>query len=245
VIVNNAQRAIRLALLLFLVVGAIATAFAAPEGIEEITILSSERRTPSVAKNITAQGGNITRLNISASTQTIAWQGFAGNISGSIVLDDASGDRFYRWNLTNISGEIYASRNSTLVFTSIFAVNDCTVDESLTGTRADRVNRTYSKSSNFVNFSVGAIAINTTTACAAYPFVNSSLQSSAKLFQNAILTPDGNLLNGSQINNSIYAGILQDFFVAGFDFQHYNFQLLVPVNRTSSFNTYAIYAELD
>jgi hypothetical protein len=219
---------------------------AVPEGVDEVTILSSERRTAPPPRNISAQGGNISRIRVNASQTTPAWQGFAGNISGQIVLDDASGDRFYRWNLTNISGEIYASRNSTLVFTSIFAVNDCTVDEIFTGSGVrDRVNRTYFSNSNFVNFSVGTIAINTTTACAAYPFVNSSLQATTKLFQNTILTPDGNLLNGSQINNSIYAGILQDFGVAGFDFQHYNFQLLVPVNRTSTFLQYSIYAELD
>jgi hypothetical protein len=174
-------------------------------------------------------------------TQTQVWQGFAGNITGNLVLDDSSGDRFYSWNLSNVSGEIYASRNSTVDWNIINVQNDCTVDESLTGTKSDRVNRTYTASSNTVNFSVGTIAINSSTACATMPFVNGTRQTATNLFENTILTR-GNVSNGNQ---SIYVGILQANGVAGFDQQEYNFQLLVPVNRTTGFTTYYMYAELD
>jgi hypothetical protein len=99
-----------------------------------------------------------------------------------------------------------------------------------------------------VNFSVGVIAINSSTACAVNPFVNSTAPGS-NLFENVILTAEsGNTTNQSdqqQANQSIYAGILQLSNVHGFDGQVYNFQLLVPVNRTATFNTYFIYAELD
>ncbi len=218
--------------------------WAAPEGVDNITVLSSERRTSPVAANLTAQGGNITRLNIVSRSQTGAWQGFAGNVSGSLVLDDASGDRFYLWNVTNISGEIYASRNGTLSFATIFPVNNCTIDESLTGGGADRVSRTYFNNTNTVNFSVGTIAINSSTACSARPFINST-QAATNLFENIILTTEvsGNVT--ATLNTSIYTGILAGSNINGFDGQHYNFQLLVPVNRTSGFTTYFFYAELN
>jgi hypothetical protein len=236
-----------LVLLLLFGLMIIAVALAEPEGVEGITVRDSERRTTTTGQNLTAQGGNITRINITTRTQTLAWQGFAGNITGSIVLDDASGDRFYSWTLLNVSGEIYASRNGTFSFATILPHNNCTIDEILTGTRADRVNRTYTASANTVNFSVGTIVINSSSACRAWPFINSTVQTTTNLFENVILSIEGN--NGSNTtvggNQSIYAGILQAAGTHGFDVQMYNFQLLVPVNRTSGFNTYFFYAELD
>ena len=227
------------------VVSAASIAFAAPEGVFNISIVSSERKPAPGGAPVTAQGGNITRLNITVRSQTIAWQGFAGNISGNIILDDASSDRFYSWNLTNISGEIYFSRNTSLNFNNVFPQNNCTIDEALTGTRTDRVSRTYFNNTNSVNFSVGNIAINTSTACATRPFVNSTAQ--ATLFENIILSAETNNPANFSIggNQSIYVGILQDLGTAGFDSQYYNFQVLVPVNRTSGFTTYYVYAEVD
>jgi hypothetical protein len=71
------------------------------------------------------------------------------------------------------------------------------------------------------------------------------------MFENLILSAEhnnatpqqGNFVVGG--NQSIYTGILQLNNVHGFDGQMYNFQLLVPVNRTSGFNQYFFYAELN
>jgi hypothetical protein len=237
--------------LLLIAAGFVTGVLAVPEGVSTATLLSSERRGAQGVGNVTAQGGNITRLALTSNIQTAAWQGFAGNISGSIVLDDASGDRFYSWSLSNISGEIYASRNSSINFNSIYPHNNCTIDESLTGSSSsDRVNRTFTQSGNTVNFSVGLIQINSSSACAVFPFVNSTAPSS-NMFENLILSAEhnnatpqqGNFVVGG--NQSIYTGILQLNNVHGFDGQMYNFQLLVPVNRTSGFNQYFFYAELN
>jgi len=250
VIAKVSRRLIGIALLIVVSLALISIALALPEGASTTTILSSERKGAQVAVNLTAQGGNITRINISVNVQTAVWQGFAGNISGSIVLDDASGDRFYAWSLFNISGEIYASRNGSVNFNSVFPQNNCTIDEPLTGTGSDRVNRTYNQSANTVNFSVGLIQINASSACSTRPYVNSSFPSS-NLFENLILSPEhnnaspqqGNFVSGG--NQSIYTGILQLTGVHGFDGQMYNFQVLVPVNRSTGFNTYFFYAELN
>lgn len=246
---RSSKSALHLVLLLLFALAVFSSAqvFALPEGVDNITIVSSERKAAPGGAPVSAQGGNITRLNITVRSQTIAWQGFAGNISGRIVLDDASADRFYSWNLTNISGEIYASRNTSLNFNNVFPQNNCTIDEVLTGTRSDRVSRTYFASTNTVNFSVGTTVINSSTACSVRPFVNSTIQSTTNLFENVILSPETNNATNFSIggNQSIYVGILQDAGTAGFDGQYYNFQVLVPVNRTSGFTTYYFYAEVD
>ncbi|MEM4266337.1 MAG: hypothetical protein QXX65_04655 [Candidatus Woesearchaeota archaeon] len=213
---------------------------ATPEGVQNITIIDSQRRTPAGPSQIVAQGGNITTLSIAIQHQTRGWQGFVGNLTANLTLEDASGERMFAWNITNISGEIYASRNGTIDWNLISVQNDCSVDEELTGKGSDRVSKTFKPSANTVNFSVGTIQFNSSTTCAAWPFVNNSRQTTTNLFENILLSR-GTTPNGNQ---SIYVGILQDG-VSGYDGNTYNFQLLVPVNRTSGFTTYYIYAEIE
>ncbi len=218
-------------------------ALAIPEGLDNITWIDSQQRPHKDGAPITAQGGNVTWLNVSVSKKTEVWQGFVGNLTNSgLVLEDASGDRFYSWNLTNTSGEIYASRNSSIYWYNIWPNNICAVDEALTGKGGDSVSKTFEASANTVNFSVGTILINSSTACAFWPNVNNTKQKQlgTNLFENLILTTatDGT-------NETIYTGILEQDGTAGFDHGYYNFQLIVPVNHTTGFTTYYLYAEVE
>jgi hypothetical protein len=241
VIIKIPRRLVALALLLFMGITSITAAYAEPEG-ANYTVLYSETKTPTNGTPITAQGGNITHLSVITNSQTKTWQGFVGNITGNLTLSDASNNRLYSWNLTNISGQIYASRNGTINWNQISVQNDCSVDEDLTGKGSDRVSKTFDPSANNISYSVGNIQINASTTCAALPNVNDTKQKQlgTYLFENTILTR-GTVPNGNQ---SIYVGILQANGVNGFDGQYYNFQLLVPVNKTSGFTTYYLYAEL-
>jgi len=211
-----------------------------PDGIDNYTIIASEKRGPKAGLPITAEAGNVTWLAITHLQKTRRWQGFVGNITGEIVLDDASNDTFYAWNLSNISGHIYASRNCSINWNLISTQNDCTVDEVLTGPGSDSVRRTYQPSSNTNTYQIMGLTVSPNTVCTAYPYVNDSKQTTTTLFENIILTT-GSTPNG---NNSIYVGWLENQ-VSGFEEGEYNFQLLVPVNRTSGFSTYCLYAELD
>ena len=212
-----------------------------PDGIDNVTILASERKGPKPGLAIVAQAGNVTWLDIGHQQNTKKWQGFVGNISGELVLDDASNDTFYRWNLSTISGEVYASRNCSIDWNLVSTQDDCDVDQSLTGTGSDQVSRTFMPDQNAFAYQVNSLIVNTSTICTAYPNVNDTKQTATTLFENTILTT-GTVPNG---NNTIYVGNLEDVGVAGFDEQEYNFQLLVPVNKTSGFTTYCLYAELE
>jgi hypothetical protein len=211
-----------------------------PGGVDNVTILASQRNTPRNGTAIVGQGGNITWVQVTHNQQTRVWQGFVGNVSGSIALNDAANETLYSWTLINVSGEIFASRNSTVNWNLVSIQNDCTVDESLTGTRSDRVNRTFNASSNVRGYQIVNLVVNASTICAALPFVNNTRQASTTLFENTILTT-GTTPNG---NKSIYVGWLENG-ISGFDGQDYNFQLIVPINQTSGFTTYYMYAELD
>jgi hypothetical protein len=214
-------------------------ALAIPEGLDNITIIDSQEMISKGGAPIVADAGNVTWLNVSIKKKTSAWQGFVGNLTNSgLVLDDASGDRFYSWNLTNMSGEIYASRNASIYWYNIYPENVCAVDEALTGKGGDRTSKTYDPSANTVNFSVGTILINSSSACSTLPFINGA-KPTTNTFENLILST----ATGAT-NNTIYTGILEAG-TAGFDGQEYNFQLLVPVNVTTGLTTYYLYAEVE
>lgn len=59
-----------------------------------------------------AIAGNITQLTIKGISQTRAWQGYYGNVSGTITLDDANNNTFYNWTAAEPRGYIYASIQS-------------------------------------------------------------------------------------------------------------------------------------
>jgi len=61
------------------------------------------------AGNTTAYAGNITQLTIHGITQTKHWQGYYGDVTGTIVLDDASNFTLYDWPNDEPKGEIYAT----------------------------------------------------------------------------------------------------------------------------------------
>jgi hypothetical protein len=227
--------------------GMVAAVRAIPEGATAV-VGTAETRSPNTPTNVTADAGNVTGVNITSNRQTGAWQGFYGEASGSLVLEDASGDTFYSWALFNISGEVYASRDNAINFANIFANNNCSVDNVLTSFGvSDSVNNTYTAStSRFVE--VGAISINASTACGTYTYVNDTAQTA--FFHNLILTDDPSVNATGQPNatlggnTTVYVALIENN-IAGFDSNTHDYQLLVPVNRTSGFNIYAFYAELN
>jgi hypothetical protein len=86
-----------------------------PLGVDTLTAGPSSKQDESLyaAKTHDAYAGNITELNFSAVAQTKHWQGYFGEITGTIVLDDANNWTLYNWALTEPKGEIYATVNTT------------------------------------------------------------------------------------------------------------------------------------
>ena len=74
-------------------------------------------------QSVNAIAGNITALAIEAVGQTRAWQGYHGNITGSITLDDALNFTFYNWSSAEPQGQIYATLNSSIAWSTIQCFN--------------------------------------------------------------------------------------------------------------------------
>ena len=88
-----------------------------------VTNVSTSRAPADTAGNATAFAGNITELTISGYSVTQTWQGYFGNVTGTIQLANANDQALYNWTLANPEGEVYASTNSTITWGSIQCFN--------------------------------------------------------------------------------------------------------------------------
>ncbi len=103
---------VHLSLFVLLLIIAAVFIYAAPEGPSTLTVAATSRRGPESTSNITALAGNVTRITIAGTSTTQSWQGYYGNVTGTIALNTAGGKMLYSWSLANPSGEIYATSAS-------------------------------------------------------------------------------------------------------------------------------------
>lgn len=75
------------------------------------------------AGNVSAFAGNVTYLSVNGFSVTQSWQGYFGNVSGTIQLGDAAGNVLYNWSLAEPGGQVYASTNSTINWPTIQCFN--------------------------------------------------------------------------------------------------------------------------
>ncbi|HLG23866.1 MAG TPA: hypothetical protein VI564_02950, partial [Candidatus Nanoarchaeia archaeon] len=95
-----------------------------PQGPTSLTVDSSGRyQNNSNPITVQAFAGNVTGLTIASTRVTESWQGYFGNISGTITLDDANNFTFYDWSLPSPSGEVYASNGSSVTWSNVYCMN--------------------------------------------------------------------------------------------------------------------------
>lgn len=94
-----------------------------PFGVEEIVEVNSTRAAIDVADSHQALAGNVTELEIFGYTITQSWQGYFGNVSGTIMLADVDDNVMYNWSLADPEGEVYASRIPAVDWASIQCFN--------------------------------------------------------------------------------------------------------------------------
>ncbi|MDD9954104.1 MAG: hypothetical protein OXR66_07255 [Candidatus Woesearchaeota archaeon] len=216
--------------------------YAVPSSPTEVNVLgSSSRQLPQVSNGtISAQGGNITEVHINALSITKSWQGYFGNITGNIRLDDANNDTFYAWGNTTVSGEVYASRNDTISWTTINCTNatERTTEETYLGhvvADGDSITNTFNSTSH-PSFFVGLVNVTEDSCFSTNAFVNGAAQS-AEFYQ---------MLLSDNESNVVYTTIIETAST-GFNGQTVDFQLLVGENEHSGSEgptTYYFFTEL-
>jgi hypothetical protein len=88
-----------------------------------VTNLSSVRAPQDAPQGIPAIAGNVTELSIFGYSITQSWQGYFGNVTGTIMLADQSDKMMYNWSLASPEGEIYASTNDSIVWNYVQCLN--------------------------------------------------------------------------------------------------------------------------
>ena len=211
--------------------------FNVPLGAENATVIRSETANTTLypAAMVPAIAGNLTELNITGVTQTKSWQGFFGNVSGTIILEDSSGFRFYDWTAAEPQGQVYASVNQTISWTSIDCadISDPTFRLSwynfygMLDTDYDNINITYPYDDH-PEFYVGFENI---TGCrTTYTFVNDERQDPLgdRDFPAVLLADENDALIFTAILENRTIGARDG--ITGYDGGNYDFQLLVAEN---------------
>jgi len=230
-----------------------------PTGPDTLTFVQTSRFTTLAPNQTEAQAGNLTELSIVAQASTKAWQGFYGNISGTITLEDSSGNVFYDWSAAEPEGEIYASTNQSVTWTNIRCFNftnasqnggstNLSIEETRFGmddADVDGIDETYSVSTHD-QFFVGTVEVVANSCRSTYAYVSSTAQ--ADNWQNVLLIdPDG----GSLVFTSIIENrdAANDTDKIGYNGLTYDFQLLVAEDEhtapAAGSTTYYFWVEIE
>ncbi|MFH1916368.1 MAG: hypothetical protein ABIJ21_03830 [Nanoarchaeota archaeon] len=213
-------------LTLAIALASVRMALANPEG-AEVGVLNSTRGNLSGGSigSVYAQAGNISELEINGTQITKAWQGFYGNVTGNITLEDSNGQQLYKWGIGSTQGEVYAARVNTVNFNWVNCSNASKILEEevamgMEETDADNISATFSTANPHPQFYVGNANITEADTCyTTYTYVSGAAQSAPYVYAEVIL---------NDINHDIvYVSVINDT-ATGFDGEAHDFQMLVP-----------------
>lgn len=194
--------------------------------------------------NRTDSGGTITWISFDANQQNPNWKAYVGNVTGKYTLDDVNGNTIYDWTIIGtISGEVYASRNETITWSTINCSNTTVISGeesalSMAGGDSDSINMTFNETFHD-SFLVGTVNITTNTCRSTPTYLNDTKQSlnGNTSFIEVLLADDSRRL--------VYSAILEQNLL-GFDNSSvFDFQIILAEdgeNPTPS--TYYFWAEI-
>jgi hypothetical protein len=187
-----------------------------------------------------AYAGNITLLTIHGTSQTKHWQGYYGDITGTIVLDDAQGWTLYDWPQSEPKGEIYATANSTTptwsnatcfnyTSTGLGTLAQWESFYSMVYNDVDGINETFNMTQH-PTLDVGDVKTITQNTCpSTYTHMSDNFQTD-KFVELLLTDQEGRLVFTTVIENDDTAN---NSDIVGFDNAAHDFQLLVAEDGTS------------
>jgi len=209
-----------------------------------ISYLSNSTAATVSSNRSTDVKGTITVLTMSVNQQDYKWKAYVGNISGGLALDDANAKSIYDWTMTSVSGQIYATRSSSVNWANVSCVNDSIVNAEQGGlgmgsTDRDNINNTFNYTIH-KSFLVGTKNISNSTCKSTATYINDTAQvmSATAKFQEILLR--------DEISSSlIFTGLIDDNSPAYDGKSTYDFQIIVAENESATIPTlYYFYAEL-
>ena len=221
---------------------------AQPEG-GSLTYVSNSNKNVTKAEARNDTKGTITTVNIDAIQQETKWKAYVGNVTGTLVLKDASAYSIYEWtSITDPSGVVYISRADQVEWANIKCANTTHIENeeiylNHSTSAGDNIQNTFSYQAH-ESFWVGDITEITNSSCySTATYINNTVQSVTEdsLYQELLLYDDTNL---------IFATILEQD-VSGYKDDNsttYDFQSIVPDSALPGSTgqvEYYFYVEID
>ena len=194
-------------------------------------------------ESINAYAGNISQLTLFGRSQTKHWQGYYGEVTGIIVLDDAQNYTMYDWPNDEPKGEIYATANQTTpVWNSVACfdylggadgnglgnVSYWETRNDIVYNDVDGIDETFNMTSH-PTFDVGEFTITTNTCPSTYTHISDNFQEED--FVEVLLRDSaGQLIFTTIIENKDTANNTD---VVGYNGVSHDFQMLVAEDGTS------------
>lgn len=196
------------------------------------------------AESHAAIAGNISEITLEGDVSSQAWQGYYGNVTGTIELADGSNFAMYNWTQTTATGEVYASLNSSIGWAGIMCFNIST----------DHTDQ-LSDLESFFNIDSGDVdGIDATFSDATHsPFITGGISFTANQCNSTDIFGPGGAATFEEIllidasNRTVYASILDDD-TTGFDGLAHDFEMIVPEDGHAADTTptpYYFYVELE
>jgi len=205
-----------------------------------ITSYSIDIPSTGTPENMTSPGGSITTIVLDALQQNPRWKGYVGNVTGSLTLDDSSGNTLFAWSLTGvtISGEVYVSRHDNLTFTGSSCANATSINvedvfNNMTGGEADSINKTFNYTRHKGFFVTAGTQITAGSCPSVFTYINDTMQTNTtndSPFQELLLQDPNDYL--------IYVTMIEDN-KEGFTLDNttYDFQAIVAESDQKASST--------
>src|SRR3989338_2768754 len=209
----------------------------APHTMDNVTLYGANVSFGGLANT---SGGSITVMNLNVTYQNPRWKAYVGNISGKLALIDAQNKSLYDWTVSTPEGELYATRNDSMIswdaitcanYTNIFD-EEAAINFSHGWT--DSINATFNRTVHR-QFYAGNVLITGNSCPSTTLNVNDTAQD--EYFQELVLN------DGSHI---VYSTLIEQG-VPGFNNLTYDYQMILPdsgLEDTSVTIPYYFYVEL-
>ena len=192
------------------------------------------------SQNFTTEGGNITNVNVTATSLTDKWADVFGNVSGNLTLK-SNGDTtkyayLWSWNPAT-GGEVCMGTDASFDWSSVQNATAADIDTAWGfGSAADNATNTYTDNNTNVCAFDFSQRSGITSSDGADIGSDSSYESCV-LGDVASPGSKGNLVFCTHINNT----------GTNYNGTAYNYELLLPTNASSSTatETYYVFAELN
>lgn len=234
---------------------------ASPSGAASVSPGTSSSANPTNPDSADAYAGNITELTIFGGSTTQSWQGYSGNVTGTIQLANSDGKVMYNWSQLDPSGEIYSSLNDSGIEWSGIQCFNLTATGNFSGPGVEPAGNTslYGMNSTQLDAAFGITSgdsdgiANTFASNNHDPFYSSSLEfesnecKSIKLFDSDGAGSFNEVLMYEPTSRAVVFTSILKSNADGFDGNQHDFEMLVLENGHSGNTdptTYWFYMEI-